>query len=307
MSVKDLSELLIVDDIPKNLQVLASHLSHEPYEITMATSGEAAINSVIQSKPDLILLDVSMPGLDGYQVCKKLKEDIKYSSIPILFLTAHNEIEDKLKGFEAGGVDYITKPFNQAELKARIKTHLELHHLREELKIKNLELAKASITDPLTGLSNRRGMIDHMLIELSRIERTSNPGGLLLSDIDNFKNINDSYGHDYGDYVLKEVSDIMKESMRNQDMLARWGGEEFLLFFVDSDIDGAFKAGEKIREAIANHEFVFNDITHRVTMTFGLTLILGNKELDYYIKQADLALYEGKESGKNRVVISRNL
>jgi two-component system, cell cycle response regulator len=303
MQENNIPELLIVDDIPKNLQVLAGHLSDEPYELTMATSGEAALKAVKHNKPDLILLDVSMPGLNGYEVCKILKEDDKYSTIPILFLTAHNEVEDKLKGFEAGAVDYITKPFNQAELKARIKTHLELHYLKEELIKKNSELTKASITDPLTGISNRRGMIEQMGLELNRIERGSNPGGLLLSDIDNFKLINDNFGHDYGDYVLKEVTQIMRENIRSQDMLARWGWEEFLLFFVDSDIDGAYKAGDKIREAIESHNFTFNNITHKVTMTFGITLISEKGSLDFYVKQADLALYEGKDSGKNRVVI----
>jgi diguanylate cyclase (GGDEF)-like protein len=282
---------------------LAGHLSDEPYELTMATSGEAAIKSVKNNQPDLILLDVSMPGKNGYEVCQILKEDKLYSSIPILFLTAHDGVEDKLRGFDVGAVDYITKPFNQAELKARIKTHLELHHLKQELVQKNLELTKASVTDPLTGISNRRGMIEQMEIELSRIGRGSNTGGLVLSDIDDFKLVNDNYGHDYGDYVLKEVTKIIKDNVRSQDMTARWGGEEFLLFFVDTDIDEAYMACNKIREAIEKQNFNFNKITHKITMTFGLSLVSSNKGVDYYVKQADLALYDGKKSGKNRVVI----
>lgn len=288
-------EILLVDDMPKNLQVLASQLSEVNYQITMATNGESALKSLEQSIPDLILLDINMPGLNGFETCELMKQNEAYRDIPVIFLTARDEPDDIVKGFEIGGVDYLTKPFYQAELLVRIKNILELFDLRKKLE-------QAAITDPLTTLMNRRGMLERLEQEVSRLKRRGLSGCIILSDIDNFKSINDTLGHDYGDYVLESVANIMLKSLRKEDLVSRWGGEEFLIFLSDTDIDNGFNIIDKLRESISSYSFEFQGVTKTVTMTFGLTLYNVEQTIDQNIKVADELLYSGKTSGKNRVV-----
>ncbi|MGL1890378.1 MAG: diguanylate cyclase [Spirochaetaceae bacterium] len=288
-------EILIVDDIPKNLQVIASHLVNEPYELIMATSGKSAIAAMEDSIPDLVLLDISMPDMNGYEVCEYIKRDQRLKNIPVIFLTAFSDVENVVKGFEVGGIDYIKKPFHQAELKIRIKTHLELHKLKKDL-------LRCSITDPLTRIDNRRGIVDKLEVEYHRLSRGGTEGYLMLGDIDDFKVINDTYGHDYGDYVLQSIAAIIRENIRSEDLFGRWGGEEFLLYFPQIKKEGALDVGEKIRHTIENYIFEFNNHKHKVTMTFGISILTEKDKLEAAIKRCDIGLYDGKETGKNRVI-----
>lgn len=295
------STILIVDDIPKNLQVIGSHLGHEDFELIMATSGEAALEVLEEDIPDLILLDINLTGIDGIETCKKIKEDEKLQNIPIIFLTAKTDIDDIVLGFEVGAVDYVTKPFNKSELKARIYTHLELHHLRQELIEKNRELEVLSRTDPLTKLNNRRSMMEFLNYEAGRIDRGTDPAGVILMDIDDFKSFNDTYGHEAGDEILKKVSQCLTESVRKSDKVARWGGEEFLVVLPETSISGTEDVAEKIRKNIEETELVYKEQKLNITITAGCSTLI-DENIDRSINYADEKLYIGKEQGKNRVI-----
>ena len=313
--------ILLVDDVPKNLSLLGNMLRTENYDIAVATSGQQAIKIAKATTPDLILLDIMMPEMDGYEVCRRLKNDKETADSRIIFLTARNEAEDIVKGFKIGAVDYITKPFSGTELIIRVKTHLELKQNKDELlvvynelKIKNDKLENAydklkeiSQTDMLTKLSNRRAMIEKLNHEVSRFNRTKKPFSVIISDIDDFKRINDNFGHECGDAVLVSISSVLKKNMRNIDAVARWGGEEFLMMLPDTKSAGAKIVAEKLRASIEADRVEYDGQKHQITMTFGIAEF-NDKDYDinYYIRQADEALYKGKEQGKNQVMVSEN-
>jgi diguanylate cyclase (GGDEF)-like protein len=311
--------ILLVDNDPTNLSVLVDFLDETGFETQVAQSGKGALRQLAYAQPDLILLDIMMPGLDGFETCRRLKANEATKDIPVIFMTALSEPIDKVKGLEVGGVDYITKPFNMAELLARVKTHLELRRYREELKryIQQLENANEALresqkeleiaarTDPLTHLSNRRDIIEKIEYEQIRFERSQRPFTLIIGDIDNFKRFNDTYGHDCGDFILVSVAKIMQAMIRKQDRLARWGGEEFLFFLPETELEGGRIVAEKIRAEIASQVYPFKAHTLSVTMTYGVSVF--NKDsmsIDDCIKKADQALYQGKAQGKNCVVLS---
>lgn len=293
--------ILIVDDIPKNLQVIAGHLGDEKYDLVFATTGEDALEAIKDDPPNLVLLDINLPGINGFQVCEELKKDSRYSSIPVIFLSAKDDIKDVVNGLRIGGVDYITKPFNKLELAARISTHLELYRLRREVEEKNIQLEKASLTDLLTGLENRRSILRFLDNEGARIKRGTSEATTLLIDIDNFKSFNDTYGHEAGDLVLKSVSKVLKEGVRKCDRVCRWGGEEFLLVFPETDLESGFVAGDKVRGNIEDLSVKYNSISLGITITGGCSTFNGD-DIDITIKDADKKLYIGKEKGKNIII-----
>jgi len=317
--------ILIVDDNNQNLQVLAGILEGCGYDTGYAMNGMQAIHYVELEKPDLILLDVMMPEMDGYETCVRLKANPDYASIPIIFLTARIDISDIVKGFEAGGQDYITKPFNTAELKSRVKTHLDLKRTRDELlrSIEELRTAKEMIeqqnaklnammasldkqsrTDSLTGLSNRRCMMDRLMQEEKKTIDPGNPLTLVMGDIDFFKSVNDTYGHLAGDQVLVTIAEIMQSTVQSDDLVCRWGGEEFLILFTDESTAKVAYLTEQIRSEVARQIFSTHHADFHLTMTFGIAAYQINDTLDSLINRADQALYEGKRTGRNRIVVS---
>jgi diguanylate cyclase (GGDEF)-like protein len=308
------SSVLIVDDNSKNLQVLADILGNEHYKVALARDGGKALKFVRKRRPDLILLDIMMPQLDGFEVCKLLKADAETRDIPVIFISALTETEDKLKGFRAGGVDYVAKPFQKEEVLARVKTHLELKRSQEALKTAYFKLRKAyeeleiaARTDSLTRLSNRRDMMDKIKYEKKKTDRNGKPFALILADIDDFKAFNDRYGHDCGDSVLVTVSDVLRGRVRKQDTAARWGGEEFLLLLPETEGDGARTLAASIQTALAESEMVYDDQSLRVTLTLGISLCGQGADIDHCIKAADEALYDGKRAGKDRIIVSTEL
>lgn len=305
------SSVLIVDDNAKNLQVLAEILGNEHYKVALAKDGGKALNFVRKRCPDLILLDIMMPQLDGFEVCKLLKADSDTRDIPVIFISALTETEDKLKGFRAGGVDYVTKPFQKEEVLARVKTHLELKRSQEELKSAYHKLQKAyeeleiaARTDSLTRLSNRRDMMEKIKYEKKKTDRSGDPFALILADIDNFKAFNDRYGHDCGDYVLVAAGEILRGRVRKQDTAARWGGEEFLLLLPETESEGARIVAASIQQALEEATMTYNQQAIRVTLTFGVSICRQGSDIDQCLKAADEALYQGKYGGKNRIVVS---
>lgn len=299
--VNDKSPLiLLVDDNPDNLKILAQVIEGQEYDVSFAMSGDEVFDSLSVSIPDLILLDVMMPGMDGFEVCEKLKSMEPYKDIPVIFLTARTDSEDLVHGFESGAVDYIAKPFHRSELLARVKTHLELKKSRDTLNEMLRRLEQLSVTDALTGIYNRRFLMEEMKNLKMHTERYGTFFSIAICDIDNFKNINDKFGHDYGDYVLKSITTIINNNIRAQDFFGRWGGEEFLLVLPNTDAAGAYVICEKLRSIVSNESFSFKDKTQNVTMTFGISQSIIDYSVDDTIKHADVALYKGKNSGKNR-------
>lgn len=306
--------VMIVDDVPKNLQVLCNILGKENYKIAIAQNGRQALDMVEKVLPDLILLDILMPGINGFEVCKRLKESERTREIPVIFLTAKTELEDIVKGFEIGAVDYFTKPFNEAELLAIIKTHLELSNVRKELIKMDEELREAqkalelaARTDHLTQLINRRGILEDLHKEKARFDENQTTFSLILGDIDDLKTINEKYGNDCGDQVLASVAKTMKSLAGKQDHVARWGEEEFLILLPETSLEGGMMIAEKIRQAISNQDLTYNNTKVSVTMTFG-TGAYGSScsgTIENCIKAVDIAVKEGKAKGKNCVVTAK--
>ncbi len=289
--------ILIVDDVAKNLQVLGTILSKQNYKIAAANNGEQAIKIANTTLPDLILLDIMMPGIDGYEVCARLKKDPRTKGISIIFLTAKTEPEDIVKGFEAGAVDYVVKPFNSIELLARVKTHLELKISKDLLKIKNEQLRELAITDSMTGLYNHRYIIDSLSERITEAKRYRQLLSVAMLDIDYFKKVNDNYGHFFGDFVLVRISTIIEESIRKTDIAGRYGGEEYLIIFTNTDKKSALNTLERIRKSIEKEKWDKKDLV--ITISGGLSEL---KDEDYskLIIKTDNLLYKAKKNGRNR-------
>jgi diguanylate cyclase (GGDEF)-like protein len=310
-----MKKILIVDDLPTNIKVLGELLRGK-YELLVATNGLKAIAIAKEKMPDLILMDVMMPEMDGFSAAEVIKKDELTSDIPIIFITAKGETSDIVKGFEAGGQDYITKPPNPEELFARVNTHLELKQSKQAIKDYAAELKKANSElqelnaklefmawhDQLTGLPNRRHMRNRIKDEQARSARNNKLFALVMGDIDNFKHVNDTYGHEAGDNVLKHISQIIMSSLRNQDSMSRWGGEEFLILLPETDVKGAVTASEKIRLKVEEEPLEYNGENIHVTITLGVAEYDESRGIEGAIKLADDALYRGKKGTKNCVV-----
>lgn len=310
--------IVIVDDSPDNLRLLVGILHERGYKVRPAPNGDRALATVRKNPPDLILLDIMMPGKNGYEVCQELKADNQAKDIPVIFLSALNEVFDKVKAFRAGGVDYITKPFQVEEVLARVHTHLKLRVQQKALESQNAELkgknrliqeqAKKleilATRDYLTGLSNRNDFLQKSTQEEQRFKRTKRPFCLIVLDIDHFKYVNDTYGHECGDKVLVAVSRGLEKALRTQDILARWGGEEFVCLLPETGVDGISAAGEKIRSMVEVSQHDCKDVSISVTVTLGACVYDGSCSIDECLRKADDALYKGKKQGRNQIVVA---
>ena len=304
--------IYIVDDIEENLQVVGAMLKEEGLNISFARNGESALKGIAKKIPDLILLDISMPEMDGYEVCEHLKTDKATADIPVIFLTGRSQADDIIKGFQYGAVDYVTKPFNAEELLARVSTHLELKESRDiisrqnnELKELNSELYQLSITDKLTGIYNRLYIMEMISKEFSKSKRNNSTFSCILFDIDHFKKFNDTYGHLAGDHVLEKTAQLARDMIRTEDSLGRYGGEEFLLVLPDINAEKAEAVGEKIRAAIQDCSYTFGKHTLNVTISLGVSDNTRSDPEDEkeIIDNADKALYKAKNEGRNRAVL----
>ena len=297
--------ILIVDDSPDNVEIVSARLRFVGYQVMTAGDGESAIEMVRKQPPDLILLDVMLPGMDGYEVASLLKKDEDLPFIPIILVTARDSTEDKITGLDAGADDYLPKPINFPELEARVRSMLRIKRLQDELEEKNRELERLSISDGLTGLFNHRHIHQELSEEFERVKRTGEPLAVAMMDLDHFKQVNDTYGHQAGDAVLQELADILRETAREIDKLGRYGGEEFLAVLPDSDIDAATVFAERVREAVQEYAFdVGLPEPVRLTMSAGVATFLDHdvENPDQLVDWADRALYAAKKGGRNRVV-----
>ncbi|MCG8669602.1 MAG: diguanylate cyclase [Pseudomonadales bacterium] len=291
--------VLIVDDEPLNIQVLSQALSPW-YRIKAATSGVTALEvASSDDPPDLILLDIKMPEMDGYAVCQKLKRRRSTSDIPVIFITGKNSTEDETKGLELGAVDYITKPFSVPIVMARVRNQIML-------KVKTDMLEELISTDSLTEVANRRRFDIVLSEEWRRCIRSNEPLSLLMIDLDFFKNINDSYGHPAGDVCLKEVASILNKSMRRSaDTLARFGGEEFVAIVPNADFEAAMHLAERMRKDVEDLRITLPNTQEVVTLTtsIGVTSALPKRgsSQNELLDVADEQLYKAKHDGRNCV------
>lgn len=292
--------VLVVDDERINLEILRTVLKGM-CTVRGAINGEQALKGArMVPPPDLILLDVLMKGMDGYEVCRRLKKDSLTRHIPVIFVTGQDHEDDETMGFDVGAVDYINKPIRPAIVRARVKLHLELKKERDFH-------ARASSIDGLTGIPNRRHFSEYAETELHRAGRNQKPLAVAMLDIDFFKLFNDNYGHLAGDECLKQVAAAIAGTLhRSADMAARYGGEEFICLFPDTDEKGACVICEEILHAIRGLEIehTFSKNADIVTVSIGCVARIPGPDdsLEDLIKQADDRLYQAKNSGRNRVV-----
>jgi len=300
MDTEQKNSVLIVDDEASNLQVLA-HILDADYTIYTAKNGADAIQMVGKYVPDLILLDIIMPEMDGYQVLAKLKNMEATEKIPIIFVTGLSSTEDETKGLSLNAADYISKPFSPMIVKLRVRNQIQIvNHLRT--------IERLSLLDQLTGIPNRRSFDDRIKAEWKRAIRA---GGyqyvsLLVMDVDNFKTYNDTYGHQQGDIALQTIAcGFSKLLKRSSDFAARWGGEEFIVLLPDTPLDGALEIAETIRKCIENTEIPnYEDGSFsKVTVSIGVSTQAPTKNpcIDAFISRADKALYDAKATGRNRI------
>ena len=304
-------KILLVDDTQTEQLILTSYLKRMGHSVVVAENGKLAVSVYLDEKPDLVLMDVIMPEMDGYEAARQMRQN--YAEwIPIIFLSGRIDPEDIFEGIEAGGDDYLTKPVNCRILEAKLMAMQRIVSMRrklvavsEQLEIANAELKELANVDGLTGLANRRYLDKYLRVEISRSIRNKHQLSVLLCDVDYFKKYNDTFGHLKGDDALKAVAKVMKGvCLRGQDLVARYGGEEFSVILPDTDIKGAAKLAQVMCDAVNGLAIEHPESEHKV-----LTISIGvycsqpdaGSDAEYFLKKADEALYKAKASGRNKV------
>ena len=291
------SRILVVDDDPSIVDLLEAFLQHE-YHVSVATHGEQAIDLCRRQLPDLVLLDVMMPGLDGYEVCRRLKSDPATRDVPIIFVTARDEVDEEIRGLEAGAVDFLSKPVHRAIVLARVRTHIVLR--QQAAKLRDM-----AMTDILTGVANRRCVEERLDSEWRRCRRNQVPIAGIMIDIDHFKLYNDAYGHQAGDNCLQHIAAALKKCLRRPgDLLGRYGGEEFLCLLPETTLDRAVERADELGRAVMALNIVHAHAADErvVTISRGVsaTVPTGETELADLLEVADAMLYDAKRGGRNR-------
>ena len=320
--------ILIVDDAPDNLRLLSGALSQHGYDVRTVINGRMALIAAQTVPPELILMDIRMQGMDGYEVCRALKSNSRTSDISVIFVSTLDSVIDKVKAFGAGGVDYITKPFHVQEVLARVTTHLTVQRLQTQIKqrnevlqqevrdriaaesalqVANQKLLSLANTDGLTQLSNRRRFDEYLTQEWSRMNREQQPLSLILCDIDYFKRYNDTYGHQAGDDCLRHISTILQScAKRSSDVAARYGGEELALILPNTPAAGAIQVAEEIQAKVRQLRYSHANSPSRkyVTLSIGVSTVIPRFDLmpKHLIAATDAALYQAKTEGRDRII-----
>jgi diguanylate cyclase (GGDEF)-like protein len=310
-NVAETARILIVDDHDDNVELLRARLEAWGYTAEAARDGEEALKKITDSPPDLILLDVMMPKIDGIEVARRVKSNTALPFIPIIMQTALDATENKVEGLNAGADDYITKPIDFAELKARLVSMLRIKRLQEELEERERQLLEAnerlrhmSRTDALTGLDNRRHLEETLEEMFGHAKRLNEPFACIMCDLDRFKTVNDTYGHQAGDAVLKQLARILKGEAREIDRVGRYGGEEFMLLLPGTVLDAGVTFADRVRKQVESHTFTFEGGSIQRTASFGVSAWPHPRiaNCDELVRTADDALYVAKELGRNRVI-----
>ncbi|MDF1553443.1 MAG: diguanylate cyclase [Deferrisomatales bacterium] len=325
--MSDSLNILVVDDSRIVQAMVTDILEAEGYAVRQAENGRHALEMVAEQRPDLVLLDVMMPEMDGYETCAALREDPEY--LPVLMITAKSDLEDLVKGLEAGADDYISKPFDHVELLARVKSLLRIRTLQKRLYAQNTELEAKnqqlralagqldalnqelrllSVTDGLTKAYNHLHFQERFKSEFARAVRYGDPLSCVMIDIDHFKRVNDTYGHPVGDRVLVRLVEILKDAIRSEDLVARYGGEEFVLLLPQTDAAHAAHLAERVRErAEAERLRLAAGGELSFTVSLGVADLRPDTapmERDALLSAADNAMYRAKANGRNRVEVA---
>ena len=290
--------ILIVDDEISNIEIMNAILEDE-YEISFATSGQQALETARHVLPDLILLDILMPGMDGFEVCRRLKSEALLADVPVIFTTGLGDTEDEVRGLSCGAIDYVTKPVEPVILRARVGNHVELKHLRDRM-------AEMAVTDALTGLSNRRGMENILSAETARLARSGEWLSVIMLDIDCFKQFNDNYGHPAGDRCIAMIASALNRALkRASDVAARYGGEEFACILPGTDPQAAMVVAQDILLQVEALDIAHEHsaVSARVTVSLGIATARCDPGMssDMWISHADGQLYQSKSAGRDRI------
>jgi len=301
--------VLLVEDSEKDLRLLSGQIQDQTYDFSVAQDGEEALQKVLAGGIDLVLLDIFLPGMDGFEVCQRLKGSAETHNTQLVLITCLKDLEGKIKGMELGADDYLIKPVDGRELTARIKALLAKKSYIDQLHSHYEQALSSAISDGLTGLYNQTYFKKFLDLELKRSQRQNYPTSLLMLDLDNFKTFNDRYGHPAGDQILRDMARIIKDSIREVDLAARYGGEEFAVVLPYADTEGALTVANRILEAVRAYR-PDGDLAERiggVTVSIGLTNCpADNDQPDTLIQAADRMLYAAKSSGKDRIVVAES-
>jgi two-component system, cell cycle response regulator len=299
-------KVLVADDSRIYRKLVEQTLSEKQYAVLFAKNGQEAIDLFSEHQPSLVITDWMMPDLTGIELCERIRNHSRNSYTYIIILTGITEKNELVKGLAAGADDYLTKPFHSNELLARVGVGRRIVELHRQLEAKNSLLQELALTDSLTGLPNRRAIEDWATRQLSGAIRYGFSFLVVLADLDHFKTVNDTYGHDAGDTVLKKFAEILKANSRRSDICGRIGGEEFLFVLTHTTQDNAKIVIERIRAELQASKFDFDGTSLTVTASFGLASFDTSQPADFnrLVTQADVALYAAKRAGRNRIEIA---
>lgn len=303
-----MKKVLIVEDSRLTREMVKDTLIAESFAVVEANDGLEGIRKAYEEIPDLIILDIIMPRMDGVSLCKILTQGSETRDIPIIMLTSRTSSTDVKEGLEAGAVDYIKKPFDSIELIARVRSALRFKSYKVQINSLTAKLNELSITDDLTSLKNAGFFWDYLNREVNKIPRLEKPLSLIIIDIDDFKVVNEKFGHLVGDRILKEIATILTVNLRRYDLLARYGGEEFVVVLIDSDEKEAFRVAEDLRKKVAEKAFEENGEKFPITASFGIASLVPEMPKNMLntislFERADKALGEAKSKGKGISVI----
>jgi diguanylate cyclase (GGDEF)-like protein len=298
-------KLLVVDDEPTILDILTRRLQMLGCEVSTLSGGSKVVETARSYEPDIVLLDVMMPDLDGFSVLTALKADPDVQDIPVVMMTAKSEVESRVKGLDLGAHDYVSKPYETPELVARIRAALRVKQLQDNLKQLNRQLERLATSDPLTDLPNRRTFDEQFFLAVERSRRSGEPLSVLMFDFDHFKRINDTFGHQIGDDALRQVGRLLNNRRRITDLVARYGGEEFIWVLPGATDKDAIEVADWARRAVAEMRVETDRGAVSLAVTVGVTTYLagdhGAISASSVLEVADTALREAKLAGRNRV------
>ncbi|HEY6184278.1 MAG TPA: diguanylate cyclase [Terriglobales bacterium] len=296
-------KILVADDSVIYRKLVEHTLADDNHNVIFAKNGREALELFAKHEPALVITDWTMPDISGLDLCKKIRKDFQQHYAHIILLTSNTDKEEVVEGLAAGADDYLTKPFHQGELKARVNVGLRVVELHRQVQAKNRQLEEMALTDPLTGLANRRAIDIWITRQLSAAARHDFPIWVAICDLDHFKKVNDTYGHEAGDNVLKAFAQILKTNTRQSNICGRQGGEEFLNIITHVERDNSVIAFERIRKQMEQQKFTVNNQTFSVTTSMGIAGFRGAKPPAFadLLAQADEALYKAKHKGRNRI------
>jgi len=298
-------KLLVADDSRIYRRLLEDTFAEQQYSMLFAKSGREAMHLFAEYKPDLVITDWMMPDLAGAELCKRMREGLQGSYAYIIILTGNADKREISIGLSAGADDYLTKPFAPRELRARVGVGFRVIEFQRQIEAKTRRLEELALTDALTGLPNRRAIESYAVKEIAGATRHRFPLCVVMADLDRFKRLNDSFGHEAGDTVLKKFAQILKINCRSSDMCGRFGGEEFMIVLTHADIKSALVAIEHIRESLAEKVFTFGAHDIIVTASFGISsLDEDSQTFGQLVARADNALYSAKQLGRNRIALA---